>query len=185
MKKTIQATAVLVSVFLSGAASAAGSVPTFKGAGGNVEFTGEIVDSSCNVTSTSKNLHVDLGHWAKSYFTSVGDETTKKPFSINVDNCPASVTSVAVLFDGQKDKTDPTLLEVAAGSAGGTAATGVAIKLYNASNASQIQLGQLSEAVAPVSAKAQLDFLADYRATTTRVTAGPANATATFLMVYN
>ena len=40
-----------------------------QGTGGQVEFTGSITDSSCNVDSTSANQSVDLGKWASSYFT--------------------------------------------------------------------------------------------------------------------
>lgn len=183
MKKQICAATMLASTLISGAACAATS---FQDAGGSVEFTGEIIESSCNVISTAKNQKIPLGNWAKTYFTATGDETTKQPFSIKVENCPTSVTSVAVLFDGKKDTTDATLLALNPGSAAAPAATGVAIKLYNANGAAtQIPLGQVSDAVTPHNAEAELKFLADYEATSTTVTSGSANGTVNFLMVYN
>ena len=39
-----------------------------QGAGGEVRFTGEITDVSCNVSPASKSQSIDLGKWAKSYF---------------------------------------------------------------------------------------------------------------------
>ena len=176
--------AILVSAMASGAALSA--VSGVQGTGGVVEFSGEIVDSSCNVSTASKKQTVDLGRWAKTFFTGTGVETTKTPFTISVDNCPASVTTVAVLFTGVTDATDPTLLALNTGSV----ATGVGIKLYQAgSTPTPISLG--SVCALPISAenvvsnKADLKFMADYISTTGNVTAGSANGTADFLMVYN
>lgn len=98
MKSQIRIAAFLVSAMASGVALSA--VSGVQGTGGTVEFSGEIVDSSCNVTTGSKHPTVDLGRWAKTFFTGTGVETTKTPFTISVDNCPASVKTVAVLFTG-------------------------------------------------------------------------------------
>ncbi|CDL58179.1 Type-1 fimbrial protein, A chain precursor [Klebsiella pneumoniae] len=95
-----------------------------EGAGGQVIFNGSITDSSCNVDSSSNGQKVDLGKWASNYFTGTGFETTKTPFHIKVKDCPASVTTVAVLFDGARDQSDNSLLAINGG------ASGVAIKLY-------------------------------------------------------
>lgn len=180
MKNQIRIAAILVSAMASGAALSA--VSGVQGTGGVVEFSGEIVDSSCNVSTASKKQTVDLGRWAKTFFTGSGVETTKIPFTISVDNCPASVTTVAVLFTGVTDATDPTLLALNTGSV----ATGVGIKLYQAgSTPTPISLGSVSAAENVVSNKADLKFMADYISTTGNVTAGSANGTADFLMVYN
>lgn len=104
------------------------------------------------------------------------------PFTISVDNCPASVKTVAVLFTGVTDANNPALLALNSSSI----ATGVGIKLYNAGSApTPITLGSVSAAANVVSNKADLKFMADYVSTTTNVTAGSANGTADFLMVYN
>lgn len=180
MKSQIRIAAFLVSAMASGAALSA--VSGVQGTGGTVEFSGEIVDSSCNVTTGSKNPAVDLGRWAKTFFIGTGVETTKTPFTISVDNCPASVKTVAVLFTGVTDANNPTLLALNSNSV----ATGVGIKLYNAgSTPTPITLGSVSAAENVVSNKADLKFMADYVSTTTNVTAGSANGSADFLMVYN
>ena len=184
MKKQIRIMASVIGLVVSGAVAAAGST---QGKGGQVEFTGAITDVSCNVTSGSTNPQVELGTWAQSYFTGSGVETTKKSFQISVQDCPSSVTQVAVLFDGNKDKTDTTLLAIAPGGA-----TGVGIKLYEANQSKQVTLGKVSDKY-PVTAgasgtntgTADLTFYADYKATGTAVTTGAANGTATFNMIYN
>ena len=189
MKNQFRVIAALVGVMASGAAFSAtsgvsvnpGSGAGTQGTGGVVEFSGEIVDASCNVTPVSKDVKVDLGKWAKSYFAAIGDETTKTAFTISVDSCPASVKTVAVLFDGQRDPTDSSLLALTPGGA-----AGVGIKLYNGgATATQIKLGTVSARVPVNVDKADLPFFADYTSTVQSVTTGQANGVANFLMVYN
>ncbi|KAA5938875.1 fimbrial protein [Pantoea sp. Bo_2] len=154
-----------------------------QGAGGEVKFTGEITDVSCDVSTASKSQTVDLGKWAKSYFES-RTETTETPFTISVKDCPSSVKTVAVLFDGDKDSGDPTLLKVADGGA-----TGVGIKLYEADRSTPISIGSISKAVKVVEAadggSADLNFFADYKSDGAAITVGKANSVSNFVMVYN
>jgi major type 1 subunit fimbrin (pilin) len=103
--------------------------------GGQIEFSGSITDTSCDIDSTSANQIVDLGKWASSYFTGAGSETTKTAFHIKVKDCPATVTKVSVLFDGTRDSNNSNLLAVNGG------AQGVAIKLYEDDKATPINLG--------------------------------------------
>lgn len=193
MKTQFRIMAGVIGLVVSGAVAAAGvttnpgSTAGTQGTGGQVQFTGSIEDTSCNVTSASANRKVDLGKWTKSYFTGSKIETTKTPFHINVDNCPGSVKLVAVLFDGNKDQTDPSLLAINTGTGN---ATGVGIKLYEENQSTQVALGSVT-AKHPVTAgasgngSADLIFYADYESTGTAVTTGNANATADFNMVYN
>ncbi|WP_312817163.1 fimbrial protein [Atlantibacter subterraneus] len=188
MKYQFRVAAALAGVLVSGAAFSAGNnMTTNPGAsagtqstGGTVEFTGEIVDSSCNITPATKNQTIDLGKWSKSYFTAAGTETTKTPFSISVDSCPNSVKRVAVLFDGQKDATDPTLLAVTGGGA-----SGVGIKIYDGVSNNAVSMGTISASVPVVSDSATVSFFADYTSTAATVTTGTANGVTNFLMVYN
>lgn len=153
-----------------------------QGAGGQVIFNGSITDSSCNVDSGSTGQTVDLGKWASTYFTSTGSETTKTPFHIKVKDCPASVKTVAVLFDGTREQTNTSLLAIN---------SGVAIKLYEQDQTTAVSLGKTTakQAVTPGSSgstgSADLEFYADYVSTGATVTAGDANGTANFNMIYN
>nr|WP_228705051.1 fimbrial protein [Klebsiella michiganensis] len=162
-----------------------GSNAGTQGTGGQVEFTGSITDSSCNVDSTSANQSVDLGKWASSYFTGAGSETTKTAFHIKVKDCPSTVTTVSVLFDGTRDTNNSDLLAI-----NGTA-SGVAIKLYEDDKSTPVDLGTVSRghsvtagASGAATGTADLEFFADY-VSTSAVSAGSANGTANFNMIYN
>lgn len=151
--------------------------------GGVVHFTGKITDISCDVSPDAKDQTIDLGTWAKSYFASQV-ETTRTPFSIKVENCPESVKKVAVLFDGERDAKDNTLLKISKGDA-----EGIGIKLYEEDRSTQVKLGTVSknqdiEGEGDKRSK-ELRFFADYRADGNDIKAGDANADANFLMVYN
>ncbi|GKP88872.1 MULTISPECIES: fimbrial protein [Klebsiella] len=193
MKTQLRIMAILMGALVSGAAISVttptinvnpGSNAGTQGTGGQVIFNGSITDSSCNIDSASTSQTVDLGKWASTYFTSTGFETTKTPFHIKVKDCPASVTNVAVLFDGARDQSDNTLLATTGGAAG------VAIKLYEDDKSTAVSLGSVSKAknvVAGATAgtgTADLEFFANY-ISTGAVKAGNANGTANFNMIYN
>ena len=198
MKTQFRIMATIVGILLSGAVVAAPSQPArstlsvnpgtsagVQSTGGQIEFSGSITDTSCDIDSTSANQIVDLGKWASSYFTGAGSETTKTAFHIKVKDCPATVTKVSVLFDGTRDSNNSNLLAVNGG------AQGVAIKLYEDDKATPINLGTESKDQAVIagtsgsnSGTADLEFFADY-ISTSAVSAGAANGTANFNMIYN
>lgn len=198
MKTQLRIMATVVGILVSGVVVAMPSQPAHstltvnpgasagtQSTGGQIEFSGSITDTSCNIDSTSANQIVDLGKWASSYFTGAGSETTKTAFHIKVKDCPATVTKVSVLFDGTRDSNNSNLLAVNGGAQGG------AIKLYEDDKATPINLGTESKDQAVIagtsgsnSGTADLEFFADY-ISTSAVSAGSANGTANFNMVYN
>ena len=198
MKTQLRIMATVVGILVSGVVVAMPSQPAHstltvnpgasagtQSTGGQIEFSGSITDTSCNIDSTSANQIVDLGKGASSYFTGAGAETTKPAFHIKVKDCPATVTKVSVLFDGTRDSNNSNLLAVNGG------AQGVAIKLYEDDKATPINLGTESKDQAVIagtsgsnSGTADLEFFADY-ISTSAVSAGSANGTANFNMVYN
>lgn len=198
MKTQFRIMATIVGILLSGAVVAApsqlarstlsvnpGTSAGAQSTGGQIEFSGSITDTSCDIDSTSANQIVDLGKWASSYFTGAGSETTKTAFHIKVKDCPATVTKVSVLFDGARDSNNSNLLAVNGG------AQGVAIKLYEDDKATPINIGTESHDQAVIagtsasnSGTADLEFFADY-ISTSAVSAGAANGTANFNMIYN
>lgn len=196
MKAQIRIMACVITALVSGAAMAdittnPGSSAGTQGPGGQVNFTGSITDSSCDVDSGSTSQNVDLGKWAKSYFTGASTETTKTAFHIKVKDCPDSVKTVSVLFDGKKDANNASLIAIDNGS---SSASGVGIKLYEKDQQQAISLGSVSEPQ-PVHAgssgsagsggTADLTFFADYAANGATVSTGAANGVADFNMVYN
>lgn len=160
-----------------------GSAAGTQGAGGEVKFTGEITDISCDISTASKTQTVDLGKWATSYFDN-RSETTQTPFTISVKDCPSSVKTVAVLFDGDKDAGDSTLLQLTAGGA-----AGVGVKLYQSDRTNSVAIGSISKAVNIVDAEhggsADLNFYASYKSDGAEIKTGNANAVSNFVMVYN
>ncbi|MCG0457722.1 fimbrial protein [Enterobacter cloacae complex sp. ECC445] len=176
MKKNIIVTVLTV-------ASALAMSNAFAAAG-TVNFTGEILDAACTVDVNSQNQTVVLGSYNKSEFAAVGDKTAAKKFDIVLKDCPTTVTSAKVRFDGTPEGNDPTLLAIDSSVAG--AATGVAINLMTADKADLPLHGENSYSYALSSTQDNtLDFYAQYKSTAASVTAGPANSVANFSVIYN
>ncbi|HEY2452227.1 MAG TPA: fimbrial protein [Scandinavium sp.] len=168
-------------VFAATAALSASHVFAYAG---TVNFTGEILDAACDVDVASQNQTVTLGSYNKSEFTGSGDKTAATKFDIVLKNCPASVTSASVRFDGTPEATDSNLLAIDSSVEG--AATGVAINLMTADKTDLPLHGDNGYSYKLVSTGDNtLDFYAQYKSTADTVTAGPANSVANFSVVYN
>jgi major type 1 subunit fimbrin (pilin) len=176
MKKNLIAVAVL--------ASSAFGVSAFA-ADGQVNFTGEIIDAACTVVNTPANpLEVNLGKVAKSSFTQAGDRSSATKFTLQLKDCPATVSSAQVKFDGTSADGDNTALKLTqeSGVATGVAIqladdTGAVLPLYTASKTYALQAG--------TGVTNNLDFVARYISTAASVTPGPANSVASFTVNYN
>ena len=153
---------------------------------GVVHFVGEIVDTTCEVTSDTADQIVPLGKVSKNAFSGVGSLASPQKFSIKLENCPATYTQAAVRFDGTEAPGGDGDLKVGtpltAGNPGdftGTgqaiAATGVGIRIFNQSDNSQVKLYNDSAYTAiDAEGKAEMKFIARYVATNATVTAGTA-----------
>ncbi|EMD3286545.1 fimbrial protein [Escherichia coli] len=163
---------------------------------GVVHFVGEIVDTTCEVTSDTADQIVPLGKVSKNAFSGVGSLASPQKFSIKLENCPATYTQAAVRFDGTEAPGGDGDLKVGtpltAGNPGdftGTgqtiAATGVGIRIFNQSDNSQVKLYNDSAYTAiDAEGKAEMKFIARYVATNATVTAGTANADSQFTVEY-
>lgn len=153
-------------------------------AAGTVSFTGEILDAACTVDVASQNQTVELGKYNKSEFPDVNIVTAAKNFNIILKNCPSSVQSAKVRFDGTPDTVEPTLLAIDSSVA--DAAEGVAINLMTADKA-DLPLHSENNYSYTLTSDADnvLGFYAQYKSTSTTVKAGPANSVANFSVVYN
>lgn len=153
---------------------------------GVVHFVGEIVDTTCEVTSDTADQIVPLGKVSKNAFSGVGSLASPQQFSIKLEKCPATYTQAAVRFDGTEAPGGDGDLKVGtpltAGNPGdftGTgqaiAATGVGIRIFNQSDNSQVKLYNDSAYTAiDAEGKAEMKFIARYVATNATVTAGTA-----------
>ncbi|WP_039029624.1 fimbrial protein [Leclercia adecarboxylata] len=176
MKKNIIAAAIV--------ATAALSMSNAFAAAGTVNFNGEILDAACTVDVGSQNMTVELGKYNKSEFAAAGDVSAATKFDIVLKDCPATVTSASVRFDGTPDAADSSLLAIDSSVAG--AATGVAINLMTADKADLPLHGSNGYSYTLTSDEDNtLDFYAQYKSTADDVTAGPANSVANFSVVYN
>lgn len=175
MKKNLIASVVAMTAVLS--------VSSVFAAGGQVNFTGEIIDAGCDIVNTPSNpLNVNMGSVATTEFTGAGSTAAATKFVLQLKNCPATVTSASVKFDGTNVNGDTSVLALTPQSG---VATGVGIQLSDSANA-VVPLFTASQAYAltPVQDN-NLEFVARYIATSSTVTAGPANASANFSVTYN
>jgi major type 1 subunit fimbrin (pilin) len=172
MKKSLFAVAVLASV---------AAAPAVSAADGTINFVGEITDVACTVDTNSQNLTVTLGRVASTAFTGAGSTAAPTQFQLILRDCPVSANSAVVKFDGTSVEGDNSMLALATGV---NAATGVAIQLTDASQ----QIVKLYENSARYDllpdVDNNLDFIARYKAISETVTAGVANATTQFTIIY-
>lgn len=153
---------------------------------GTINFTGSIVASTCKseVTGTSGST-VDLGAVSASGFKAAGDVSGSQPFTISLTGCPTPATgatapNMAIQFAGNPNNDNKALLAVT----GGAADVGIGI-FNNQTDETPIALYSNSAVkTVDTNGAATFNFVAKYVSTASAVTAGQANATATFSIVY-
>lgn len=153
-------------------------------ADGQINFTGTITDEACTVTNNTTNpLNVALGTVSKNAFTGAGSTAAPTKFTIALTDCPATVTSATVKFDGTSANSGNTALQLTQESG---VATNVGVQISDSSNV-VIPLYTASKAYALSTGANNLDFIARYfaLADTDSITSGPANSTSQFTIVYN
>lgn len=151
---------------------------------GQVNFTGEIIDSACQVINDTKSpLNVQLGKISSSAFSGEGSTAATTQFNIQLTDCPDTVTSASITFGGQPDSDNNSVLALTTGTG---VASGVGIQLLDSSD----QPLSLYTQSAPYSLASgtsinDLKFAARYIQTKPTITAGAANSVSTFTVVYN
>ncbi|EMB4325089.1 fimbrial protein [Pluralibacter gergoviae] len=176
MKKKIIAAALVASAVMSASAMASD---------GTVTFNGSITDETCEVTSNSKALTVDMGVAGSNSFSGKGSTSLAKPFVIELTNCPAAWTAtpkdVRVNFDGDIDNGDSSILKLDSASD----AKNVGIQIRDASNnVVNMQEDSSTYTVTGGPTVNKLRFTARYIATAASVGAGTANAVTQFSINY-
>ena len=167
------------------AGMACASVSVFASSGeGQINFTGEIIDSACTVVNGLSNpLNVSLGKVSKSAFTGSGSTTSTTRFSIQLKDCPETVTSASVTFGGTPDRNNKDILAVTSGTG---SASGVGVQLLDKTeNPLSLYTASAAYTLTPGTTTNDLQFGARYIQTGGTVSAGLANAASTFTIVYN
>ncbi|KAA8995379.1 type 1 fimbrial protein subunit FimA [Affinibrenneria salicis] len=185
MRKSLLGALIGVSILSSGFAVMAEAATTV--AGGTVHFKGQIVNAACAVSTNSSDQTVNLGQYRTANFTAVGTYSGKVPFTIKLEDCDPTVSSTAaVAFSGAADGTDNSVLStsnISGGSAG--AAAGVGIEISDSKGAVLAPTGAVfSTPQTLITGSNTLNFNARYKSTLAAVTAGEADADATFTMQY-
>ncbi|HCR2161506.1 TPA: type 1 fimbrial major subunit FimA [Enterobacter asburiae] len=174
MKHTLVSSAVLATLFFAGAANA-----TY---GGRINFEGEVVSGACAVDANSVNQTIQLGQVRTGAFSAAGQVSGKVPFSIQLNDCDTTVANAAtVTFVGAQD---PNFGQALAVNGGAGSATGIGIYITDAAGSIVPPDGYEPFPVNLVDGKNVLPFHAQYVSTDATVTAGTANATATFRVIY-
>ena len=158
----------------------------FAAPDGVINFTGEITDAPCSVSPASQNMTVPLGNVSRTQLDGAVGKKGPNPadFSIDLLACPASAKAATVSFAGVPDAIDATTLAVSnAGLVGVEKANGVAVEIAD-STGTKIPLGSESQEYILGVGDNSLKFQANYVATQSTVTVGPANAIAQFTVAY-
>ncbi len=141
---------------------------------------------TCTVMDISKNITVNLGSHNKSSFTGVGTTTTEVPFTINLSNCQ-SVGSVIMQFNATADTNATSGNQIIQLDNSPSSATGIGIQILDGNNtpvtlnnSSQIWSGSKGS-----QNSYSFQYYARYIQTLSSVSAGEANAVATYVLTYN
>ncbi|WP_368540801.1 fimbrial protein [Enterobacter soli] len=158
------------------------ALSAFAAHDGTVNMDGKIEDNTCTVAQASADQSVTLGEIGSKDLRQAGDTSQPVAFSIDLQNCGAATTGVELTFTGSADATNPALLALSQ-DAGAASGLGVAIK---DDKSTLIALNSPSRVYAldPSQTDNRLTFYAQYSATSSTVTAGAANATATFTLTW-
>jgi P pilus assembly protein, pilin FimA len=173
MKKHVFALTLIAGLFASAA----------NAADGTINFTGSITDAACTVDSNSASQNVNLGTVSSKVFGAVGATASPTNFTIKLTSCPSTVTGASVKFDGTSDTTNTQLLKLASAST----AKGVGVAIYEKDASTLVPMHSQSSRQTIDSAQTTntLAFVAKYMSTADAVTAGTANASTDFTIVYN
>ena len=152
--------------------------PAAQAASGSISFKGEIVQSTCDVSTASVDQTVTIGTFPTTLFKEAGDVSAPKSFNINMENCEAGTYTLR--FDGATPTGHPELLSV-------SKATGVGIEILdNNDKVFPINQDLVDPALVTVAAtgKATVNLKARYKSFEKDVGAGVADANSTFSIEY-
>lgn len=156
------------------------SAPYAHAADGTINFTGTITETACSVNISTQS--VDLGTVSASALTGLGTTAAPTRFTISLITCPIAVSTAKVRFDGTTAVGNSSILKLNVGET----ATNVGVAIYEDDSSTLIPVGSPSAAKTLVSTGTNdLTYIAKYMATGTPVSAGSANATATFTITYS
>lgn len=181
MNKIIALSALMTALTLAGfSAQAATNIVT----GGTVHFEGTVVNAACAVDAGSVDQTVQMGQVKSSTLATAGTTSTKVPFSIQLDDCDLSVSTLASIgYTGTSiNATNPNVLALDTSAAG--AANNVGIQILDRTGTPLPFDGTTYSATTTLSTGTNvIPFEARYYSLGS-ATAGSANGQATFKVQY-
>ncbi|WP_228397056.1 fimbrial protein [Limnobaculum xujianqingii] len=164
----------LKNVFLSAAIVAAlGTTAAQAASNGTVNFTGEVIDQTCDITidGNTSPATVALDAVDKAQLASPGATAKRTGFNIGLSNCSgtATVTKASAFFENGAT-VDPINYRLLNTLTGATAATNVQLQLLDATTGTPIQVGNPSQSTNSTtydltSGSATLPYAVEYYAT--------------------
>lgn len=150
---------------------------------GEVNVTGNIVTNTCNIFLHDKYKEVNMGTVSTKQFIHGTTTAFPKAFTLTLVDCGPAATGMTVGFYGREDASRNDLLAI---NDNAGAATGMGIALLD-ENKTQIPINTRTPTyiVEPNADVMVLHFYAQYTADGAAVSAGRANATATFNFWYD
>lgn len=148
----------------------------------NLRISGNIIDASCEVKTTSPDVHI--GDFPQSSFTSVGDVSDAKQFDISLLKCSPEITGSKITFSGTSaglGNADLLALSHTSGSA--EMASGVAVQILDSAG-TPIALNKASMLQPLTQGDNTMHFQLRYKAIAVPVKAGEANAVMYFDLSY-
>ncbi len=147
----------------------------------NLNFFGRIADATCNISPDSENQTVNMGSTSASAFSSIGDVGTSVEFTIKLIDCTESITGSKLMFSGEADDKDPSLLAIQDTP---DSASGAAIEITDMAGHS-LSINELSPYSYDLTpGNNELKFALRYKSTNSKVTPGEANAVMYFDIQY-
>lgn len=184
MNKSVITMGILLAAIASPSSHAA---DPGKGAG-QINFTGTITASTCDVDINGQggNPTIQMGTISSSAFKAKGDVAGIHRIRIDLSNCDTGVLKEAgARFGGAYDPIDKDLLALKTGD---DAATGLGIEFLN-EDGTQLKLGENPNKFIPITGTgptgtATLMYSARYKSSADAVTPGKADAVADYTIIY-
>ncbi|HFZ8994379.1 TPA: fimbrial protein [Citrobacter freundii] len=142
--------------------------------------TNTVISAACQVTTP--DVEVRLGDHKKSEFLGTGSGTAWQAFDIGLQCNPG--TRINIQIDAAQDPSNIAGVMKLDDDSGDTTATGVGVELHYESDNSAVQFGQSHYYPTDDGINQNVKFVTRYRQTGQSITAGKANATATFTLTY-
>ncbi|MBF4154935.1 fimbrial protein [Enterobacter hormaechei] len=176
---------ILSGVMMVGPAFADDPVTPITVNGGNIQFTGSIVNAPCVIDNNSASAIVKLGQYRVDSFSGTGSTSSPVDFNIDLIDCTVDTYSkAAITLNGVTADGNNKVLALKARQAADTTAGGVGIQILQDGKALPVDGSTASTPKPFTESGVSLLFQAQYLALADEVTPGSANSSADFTITY-